>query len=194
VDDTLLLDSLARFKRLFETKATEPSWHPSEEGVRECLATGLLEGLRVPTEALVYERLENNHQRTDLWIEGVRIALELKFHRPIQSGHTRPLTQQFGALLADCRKLASIDARDRLLVLVTDSVGFTHLANKALLPVNTVGRDRIVTDMDIESLPATASRNVLYAGPWLPLTASLVWRESGPLWRFLAWRIVPEAP
>ena len=86
------------------------------------------------------------------------------------------MTQQYGALLADCRKLASADAADRLLVLVTDRAGATHVANKGLLPSTTGGGPRLVGTTEIERLPASAIGTLSYVGPWIPISVELIWR------------------
>lgn len=191
--DADLIEALARFKRAFETRAADPDWHPSEEGVRQDLAVALRSALGQPADSIQYEH-PSGASRIDLWVAPSRLAIEVKFHRPIRSGHNRPLTQQYGALLADCRKLASADAADRLVVLVTDKAGATHMANKDLLPSSTGGGPRLVGTMEIEKLPATAVGFLSYSGPWIPISVELIWRTSGGPWTFFAWRIAVQHP
>jgi hypothetical protein len=191
VDDPRLTAALDRFKRLVDTKAADPAWYRSEEGVRESLAAALREELELRPDEVVFECLSGAH-RTDLWLRPLELALELKFHRAIQSGHTRPLTQQFGDLLADCSKLASAPADDRVLVLVTDAAGYTHLTNKSMLPTVTTSPAKTLTEEDVRGLAATASRVALYPGPWPRLSVQLIWRGKGPVGTFLAWRVRPE--
>jgi hypothetical protein len=191
--DADLIETLARFKRAFETRAADPDWHPSEEGVREDLAVALRSALGQPTDSIHYEH-PFGASRIDLWVAPSRQAIEVKFHRPIRSGHSRPLTQQYGALLADCQKLASADAADRLVVLVTDRAGATHLANKGQLPSSTGGEPCLVGTMEVEKLPTTAVGFLSYSGPWIPISVELIWRASGGPWMFFAWRIGVQHP
>jgi hypothetical protein len=188
--DDRFVEGLARFEREFETKAADPDWHPSEESVRECLANGLRAGLDLPSRSISFERA-SGRGRIDLWIEMERLAVEVKFHRPIPSGYNRPMTQQFGALLADCRKLAAADAADRFLVLVSDRTGATHIANKAMLPLSPSAQPRVIAAADLSALPETARRFAMQGGSWITLSVQLVWRGVGGPWSFLAWRIEP---
>ncbi len=93
-----------------------------------------------------------------------------------------------------CRKLASAEAADRLLVLVTDRAGVTHIANKGLLPSSIGSGPRLIGTTEIERLPATAVGFLSYSGPWIPVSVELLWRASGGPWSFFAWRVSVEQP
>jgi hypothetical protein len=100
--DANLLEGLAHFKRGFEMRAADPDWHPLEEGVRQDVALGLRSGFGLPPRSVEFDHPSGTN-RIDLWISSIRLAVEVKFHRPIRSGFNRPMTQQYGALLADCK-------------------------------------------------------------------------------------------
>ncbi len=191
-DDATLTAALSQFKRDFETRAADAEWHPSEEAVRQDLAVALRSALNLPTGSIEYEhRVEAGW--VDLWVPPLRLAIEVKFHRPIPSGYNRPMTQQYGELLGDCNKLASADAAERLLVLVTDRAGATHVANKGLLPTSTVGGPKAIGLSEIERLAPSAGRRFLgSAGRWIPMSVKLVWRASSGSWTFFAWRVLPQ--
>jgi hypothetical protein len=93
----------------------------------------------------------------DLVVRPDNLAIEVKFHRPIPSGKSRPRTAQFGEILNDVRKLASADATRRVLVLVTDDTGMTHLRNKDMLPVRSP-ESVSVGEADIRGLAITAQK------------------------------------
>jgi hypothetical protein len=191
LDDANLREALIQFKRAFETRAADADWHPSEEGVRQELAAGLRSHLDLPPRSIEFD-YPSGANRLDLWVTPMRLAVELKFHRPIRSGYNRPMTQQYGALLADCNKLASVDAADRLLVLVTDRAGTTHVANKKLLPIQQEAGPRLLETMDIEHLAPTARGIVQFTGPWISMSVDLIWRASRDPWSFFAWRILKK--
>lgn len=65
---------------------------PSEEGVRQDLAAALRSTLVLQADSVQYEH-PTGGSRIDLWIDPSRLAIEVKFHRPIRSGHKRPVTQ-----------------------------------------------------------------------------------------------------
>lgn len=101
-DVAALVDALGCFKRAFESKAADPDWHMSEEGVRECLATGLRAALDLLPGAVAFERPPGSG-RIDLWVEPMRLAIEVKFHRPIPSAHVAETLPErcFPLLLGD---------------------------------------------------------------------------------------------
>jgi hypothetical protein len=57
----------------------------------------------------------------------LKLAIEMKYRRPIPSGRHLPATQLFGSLLADCNKVGQVDARHRLVVYVPDELGVNYL-------------------------------------------------------------------
>jgi hypothetical protein len=184
--DDLLVPCLKEFQRLFESKAGDPDWYPSEDAARQCLVQGLRQGLG--GQAAIQSEHFVTGRRIDIWVEAPPVATELKFHR----GSGRPLTQQFGALLVDCRKLANL-AGDltRLLVLVTDDSGDTHLKNKGILPYSPSHPRRLIRDEHLKSLAATATAALTFEGAWIPIDVSLIWSSAAGSWRFFAWRIDP---
>jgi hypothetical protein len=184
--DGLLVPCLEEFERLFESKAGDPDWYPSEDAARQCLVQGLRRGLG--GEAAIQSEHFVAGRRIDIWVESPPVATELKFHR----GSARPLTQQYGALLVDCRKLANLAGdMTRLLVLVTDDSGDTHLKNKGILPSSPSHPRRLVRDEHLKSLAATATAALAFEGTWIPIDVSLLWSSAAGSWRFFAWKIDP---
>ncbi|MEK7252561.1 MAG: hypothetical protein AAB198_04860 [Actinomycetota bacterium] len=130
-------------------------------------------------------------KRVDIWVAAHACAVEAKFHREVRSGVNRPLTMQFGQLLADIRRLAGATAaRQRALVLITDASGTTHLENKALLPTSTTVKT--LGPKHIATLPDSARRPVEFEGPWIPVRVTRVWkRRVRGTGQAFAWEIEP---
>jgi hypothetical protein len=105
-------------------------------------------------------------------------GIEIKYHKPIPSGHNRPMTQQYGALLADARKLAS-DNRlsERYLVLITDRPGYTHVVNRNLLPTS-YDRSKPITGAKVRGLAATASGRATGSGDWIDVEVHMIWQSK----------------
>ena len=164
----------------------------TEAAVRDLLAQCVrdTEGLSL---AEVEVEASSGQKRIDIVVHPLAAGFEIKYHRPIPSGASRPMTQQYGALLADARKLADADLSERHLVLVTDRAGLTHVSNKSLLPT-VWDRRREVTGARVRSLAQTAVRTATAAGEWIDITTQMVWRDNkvGPdQLTGLAWRIEP---
>lgn len=130
-------------------------------------------------------------KRVDIWVPAYACAIEVKFHREVRSGANRPLTMQFGQLLADIRKLAGMSAaRQRALVLITDASGLTHLENKGLLPTSTTVKK--LGPKHIATLPDSARRPVEFEGPWIPVRVTRVWkRRVRGAGQAFAWEVEP---
>ncbi len=164
----------------------------SEAGVREVLAQAAREAFSLRAGAVEVEA-PWGRKRLDVRVHQPAIVFELKYHRPIASGRNRPMTAQYGQLLADVRKLATVDdGSDRILVLLTDQAGITHLINKELLPPSTLGRRRI-TGAAVRSLARSASGPALAEGDWIDVTVSLIAhdRAVGSGISLYAWRVEP---
>jgi hypothetical protein len=105
------------------------------------------------------------------------------------------MTAQYGQLLADIRKIAGVQrARERILVLLADVAGMTHLTNKALLP--TLVMDTVTIDIQqVNGLAKSAKLLALSEGPWLPVTVRGIWRHDFSSVGIvgLAWTILPVA-
>lgn len=173
--------------------AAEASEHlpASEAGVRDLLSAALRTALELDRAEVVVEA-RVGRKLLDIWVPSLRLAIEVKYHRRIPSGWNRPMTQQFGDLLADVRKLAAYsEAQARLLVLVADEPGVTHVQNKGLLPIRDPSR-RSIRAADVEGLASTARRRVAAEGPWLDVSLRRVWHDrlAGGLQGF-AWEIAP---
>lgn len=146
----------------------------SEAGVREFLAQSIRETMTLRPEEVEVEA-SFGAKRHDIMIHPTEIGIELKYHRRIPSGRNRPMTAQYGQLLADVRKLLSNGAlASGLLVLLTDEAGRTHLINKHLLPA-AWGRSDEITAAEVAGLANSASGPATAAGPWIDATTSLVW-------------------
>jgi hypothetical protein len=148
----------------------------SEAGVREVLAQSCREALRLnPSEVEVEAAW--GAKRLDLRVSRPKMVFELKYQRAIPSGRNRPMTAQFGQLLGDVRKLATVDdGSEQVLVLVTDTAGRTHLLNKGLLPA-TIGA-RTIREPEVLALAQSAARPAVAAGRWIDVEVSLVSREA----------------
>lgn len=167
-----LIDSLNDF----ETRLREylPA---SEAGVREILAQSLRYTLNYGVKEVEVEA-SFGFKRHDVLVHPAQTAIELKYHRSTASGTNRPLTMQYGQLLADVRKLAANPALEsRLLVLITDRAGATHLRNKALLPA-TWDRSREITAANVAGLARSAGGPASAAGPWIDAEVRLIWQTS----------------
>jgi hypothetical protein len=182
-----LIDSLSEFEsRLL---AHVPS---SEAGLREVLAQSIRETLELAPGDVEVEAAYGI-RRHDVLVHQSKTGVEVKFHRAIASGMNRPLTMQYGQLLADVRKLLANHAlASRILVLVTDRSGETHLRNKALLPV-AWDRKREIRSAQISGLAKSASRPATADGPWIDGSTRLVWKSQrlGTDAVGFAWHIEP---
>lgn len=163
----------------------------SEAGVREVLARCCRDGLSLQAADVEVEA-PWGLKRLDVRISEPKSVIELKYHRPIPSGKSRPMTMQYGQLLADVRKLATVDdGSDRILVLLTDDAGMTHLRNKDLLPAAVVGR-RVVREPHVLGLAQSAVGPATADGPWIDVEVSIVHRASrigSEGLELLTWRI-----
>ena len=164
----------------------------------EASIQGLLAETIREVEDLPHNQVEieasSGSKRLDILVRTSAAGIEIKYHRPIPSGTNRPMTQQYGALLADARKLvADQTLQERYLVLFTDRDGLTHIKNKNLLPT-TWDRKKPITSPKIRGLAQTASRAATSAGEWIDLTAQMIWqaRNVGPdRLTGLAWSVEP---
>jgi len=162
----------------------------SEAGVREILAASFREAMALrPADVEVESAL--GRKRIDIWVAPVMAAIELKYFREIPSGANRPMTADFGSLLADLRKLATVErAEDRVLVLVSNVSGMTHLANKNLLPVRLV-EPKLISAEAVSVLAQSARGPAVSQGPWIPIEVRRIWHEPrvGNGLTGLAWKV-----
>lgn len=164
----------------------------SEAGVREVLAQAIRAALDFSAGEVEVES-PAGRKRIDVWIHPTSTAIEVKFHRQIPSGHNRPMTVQYGQVLADIRKLASVErALERVLVLLADGAGMTHLINKALIPARVMDPKQIRAE-HVNGLAKSASGPALAEGPWIPVTMRLIWqhRLATAGVTGLAWAVTP---
>jgi len=183
---------LAASLRLLDQKMRDHT--PINEGaIQDLLALAIgeaedLEPSRIEIEAA------SGGKRIDIVVRPSAAGIEIKYHRPIPSGHNRPMTQQYGALLADAQKLAADESlNERYLVLLTDREGLNHISNKNLLPT-AWDRDKPITAPKIRGLAQSARTNAEANGPWIDIAARLIWqaRAVGPdRMTGLAWSIRP---
>lgn len=168
---------------------------PNEAGIREVLAQSLREAQDGPPGDVEVEA-SFGRKRHDVLVHSERTAFEVKFHRDGIGGSNRPLTMQYGQLLADVRKLASnTELSRRVLLLLTDRAGLTHLKNKAVLP-GAWGAERSLTTARVMSLARSASGPATTEGPWIDTSARLVWQAHyfGAQVYGLAWELQPLPP
>jgi hypothetical protein len=182
---------LDSFLEQFAAQVANAGAPESEHAVHFCLALGIQAALGLPLGSIVFERRLGS-KRIDLWIAPYDMAIEVKFRRPIPSGRNLPATQLFGDLLADLNKVAYADAQSRLVVFVSDKGGVTYLRDTAhgLLPLRRL-ETKSITPAHIQRLPKTAAGRAEADGPWVPLSAELVWSEECGSWHLLAWRVEP---
>ncbi len=164
----------------------------TERAVVQLLAQSILEGSSDLKMGDVVFESPSGSDFIDLLVRPHDLLMEVKYHRPIPSGRNRPLTAQFGEVLNDMRKLAVADATSRIMVLVTDEAGLTHLRNKAMLPVrapNAVTLD----DAKIRSLARTAQRHAVPQGTtWVPVSVRRIWNQRLPFGQGIAWEVIPR--
>ncbi len=170
--------------KLLETRVDETP--RTESALQDLLA----DAIRESGEPDVQFEAPSGSKRIDL-LAGTA-GIEIKYHKPIPSGTNRPMTMQYGQLLADLRKLAG-DQRltERYLVLITDREGYNHVSNKNLLPT-AWDRKKPISALKINGLAATAKNAALGNGPWIDIAAQMIWsaRSFGPdRMRGLAWRV-----
>ena len=97
------------------------------------------------------------------------------------------------SIVAGVAKLVRHPARQRLVVLATDAAGRDYLdrSDRELLPLTVQARTSITVD-DVSLLPTTAASRAEADGPWMPLTAELIWQHEVASWYLLAWKTAPE--
>ncbi len=163
-------------------------------GFREVLAQAIRAALNLSAADVEIEAAMGR-KRIDVWLHPTKTAIEVKFQRSMPSGHSRPMTMQHGQVLADIRKLASAQqAHERIMVLIADVAGMTHLTNKALLPARVLDAKPIRAE-HINGLVKSASGPALAEGPWIPVTVRRVWnRRFASGVTGLAWTVLPIAP
>ncbi len=164
----------------------------SEAGVRETLAQTIRETLASPPGDVEVEA-SFGLKRHDVLIHSSRTAIELKFHRETPGGRNRPLTMQYGQLLADVRKLAANTfLSGRVLLLLTDRAGLIHLKNKPALP-GSWGSNRAITASQVAALAQSASGPATAEGPWIDVDVRLIWQiqHKGMQLHGLAWEVKP---
>jgi hypothetical protein len=165
----------------------------NEQAVVQLLAQSILESAAETRPVDVQFEYPTGIEFVDLVVRPDNLAIEVKFHRPIPSGKSRPLTAQFGEILNDVRKLASADATRRVLVLVTDDTGMTHLRNKDMLPVRSP-ESVSVGEADIRGLAITAQRHAIPQGTsWDQVAVRLIWSQRLSFGHGIAWEVVPAA-
>ena len=169
------VDAYALFSELGAGFTKGEPKHEAE--VRDLLTDFLRETLELGRgEVCIEQRIGG--KLVDVWVEPIRLAVEIKYHRPIPSGRNRPMTQQFGALLADIRKLALLpNAATRVLFLLSDGAGLTHITNKDLLPISDTGH-RVITAADIAGLAASARGPAEAEGEWRRVRVVRVWHRK----------------
>ncbi len=184
---------LAASLRLLDRKMRDHT--PTSDRLSNLLAGAIREVEELsPVEVEV--EASSGSKRIDIVVHPSSTGIEIKYHRPTPSGHNRPMTQQYGALLAYARKLVADESlNERFLVLLTDREGLNHISNKNLLPT-AWDRDKPITPPKIRGLATTASTNATANGPWIDIAARLIWqaRSAGPdRMTGLAWSIRPLA-
>ncbi|MCC6178142.1 MAG: hypothetical protein IT305_22800 [Chloroflexi bacterium] len=164
-----------------------------EHSVHFCLAWSFQSVYQWPLGAIVFEHPAGK-QQTDIWIAPLNLAIEIKYHRSIPSGHNRPHTQQFGSLLADFNKVASAPSQRRVVVMVSDTTGLAYLKNSgaSLLPLH-VGQSAMLAWASVAQLAQTAVASAQTHGPWVDHEAKLIWRWDWESWHALAWDVVPAS-
>lgn len=180
----LVESSLTEFGIVLERQESMPS---NERAIVQLLA----ESIRTVSDGAVVVEFERPSANgfIDLTVLEPYTAIEVKFHRTLPSGSSRPLTAQFGDILNDVRKLAATSANRRILVLVTDQPGLTHLRNKALLPVSTSSLVSI-TERKVKALATTAQRHAVPQGEtWIDAELKRLWFERLSIGFGLAWEI-----
>lgn len=157
------------------------------------LRDGLADCLRANGGETVTVERPHGQKLVDVWVGERTWAAEVKYHRGAAGG--RPLTQEYGQLLADVAKLQRMsEPRQRLLVLLTDQAGDVHLRNKELLPVNEPTARRI-TSQDVGALAAYARGPAIAESAWSSVDVQVVWDEAlaGELHGY-AWTVEPAGP
>lgn len=184
-----LIDALNEFDQ--RVQAHLPS---SEAGVREVLAQSIRRRMALSISDVEVEA-SFGAKRHDILIHPTGTAIEIKYHRPTPGGANRPLTVQYGQLLSDVRKLlANPGLTNRVLLLLTDRAGVTHLKNKRLLP-SSWDITRVVTADRVLALAKSASVTATSDGPWIDASVRLVWQTEQPTWatRGFAWSVEQAA-
>lgn len=156
----------------------------SELSVHQLLRDALTDQWQLSRSEIRLEHGIDGGGFVDIWVESLRLAIEVKFHR----GTGRPLTAQFGDILADVKKLARVDAVQRLFFLLTDQAGVTHLRNKGLLRVRDE-RPLELTAHQIDRLPFSARGRCISDGPWIDVAVTLVWHRRALRNELFAWSV-----
>lgn len=149
----------------------------TEAAVRDLLAQAIREseGIGLPD---VEVEASSGRKRIDIVVHPSAAGLEIKYHRPIPSGRNRPMTQQYGALLGDVRKLADDpELSERYVFLLTDRAGYTHIVNKNLLST-AWDREKPITASKIRGLAQTANRSATAGGPWIDVLTRMIWHSK----------------
>ncbi len=166
----------------------------TEAAIRDLLAQSIRETENLSL-AQVEVEVSSGRKRIDIVVHPSSAGIEIKYHRQIPSGRNRPMTQQYGALLADARKLADTPSlSERYLILITDREGLNHVTNKNLLPT-AWDRKKPITGTKVRGLAQTAGKTATAAGPWIDVTTQMIWQSKrvGPdRMTGLAWSIQPE--
>jgi hypothetical protein len=103
----------------------------TEDTVRYYFFLRLMEA-GIQSESMILERPHPNPQLTQKEIDLSVIHpegmwdFEVKYHRPIPSGHNRPFTQLRGQVVSDLYKLALSDGKQRYLLYITDPEMAAH--------------------------------------------------------------------
>jgi hypothetical protein len=180
----LVESSLSEFRVVLERQESSPS---NESAVVQLPA----ESIRKESDGTVLIEFERPSANgfIDLTVNDPRTVIEVKFHRTLPSGSSRPLTAQFGDILNDVRKLSVTTATRRILVPITDEPGLTHLRNKALIPVSTPSLVSI-TERKVTALATTAQHHAAPQGEtWIDVGLRRIWFERLSIGLGIAWEI-----
>lgn len=175
----------------FDAQLTLAGPPAREEAIHFCLALGFQAALSPPMGTLILERRIEGW-RIDLWVDTLGLAIEGKYYRPIPSGKNLPDPQLFGDFLADFNKLAQVEARERLVVYVSNEQGIGYIERNGndILPLVLHGRSMILAQ-HFNDVSATVRSKALEHGPWIPQSCELVWRKTAQSWHLLAWKTAP---
>jgi hypothetical protein len=126
--------------------------------------------------------------KVDLYVPAVDAAIEVKYHRPIPSGGNRPMTQDFGAVLNDIRRVGQGGFTTGIVVLLTDRSGRNHIVNRQLLPWR-LPHTVTITESNIRSLAQVAQRNAIPQGEtWVDVEVRRIWTYQVGRIYGIAWK------
>lgn len=188
-----LASALEAFADQFRAQVDAAGAPTSEHAVHFCIALGLQSAWSLTPGAIVFERPNRNRLRTDLWVRHpYDIAIEVKYLRPNPGGSTRPYPQLYGHILSDFNKVAREPATTRLTIVVADHdyLGYIERSGRELLPLR-VGDSTLVGLSSVARLSRTAQLSAASHGPWVELSATLVWSRLVGEYSLLAWEVVP---